>query len=520
MLGDAFYEDEFYALAPRSTFQDLLNDAVRQTPWWLLSLAVHGLVAVLLTLAHFTEYRQDNPVVVETDLETPIDNCREDELERDPFQKDREIDTEEPTIEDPVLKDADEADHNEKDDNDIQEGSKGLDEALSDKPLKGRFWNTCIGPGGGLGGAWGSRIGGRRDLRARGSGGRHMRAAVTSALIWLKQHQNADGMWSCRKFTMNCKRGSCTGAGSSDDYDMGVTGLAMLAFLGAGNTHKHGRFKTTVKNGLKAMKERQTPDGCFGPKTGDGHWIYNHAIASMAMAEAYGMGRKSPLLQNAAQRGIDFLVGCQNPYLGWRYGSQTGESDSSVTGWAVLALKSAMISELHVPKESMQGALHWFDKVTDEAYHKTGYTSKGDTGARLKEAIGKFQSTEAMTAVAVISRIFIQGKKAGPRPEILGGGNLLKQNPPKWDVRGGTIDMYYWYYGTLAMFQLGGSYWKAWEEPLKNAILPTQMRTGCENGSWDPVGAWGTAGGRVYSTAINCLSLEIYYRYARVLNVK
>jgi hypothetical protein len=268
------------------------------------------------------------------------------------------------------------------------------------------------------------------------------------------------------------------------------------------------------------MKERQTPDGCLGPKAAHGHWTYNHTIGAMALAEAYGLSNKSPLLQGPAQKAIDFVVDCQNPYLGWRYGRQTGENDSSVTGWAVLALKSAKIGGLHVPKETFDGALNWFNKVTDEAYYKTGYTSKGDTGARLQEAMGKFQSTEAMTAVAVISRVFILGTKATNRPEILGGGNLLKQNPPKWDVKGGTIDMYYWYYGTLAMFQLGRQYWKAWNEPMKNALVPTQKREGCENGSWDPIGAWGTAGGRVYATAINCLSLEIYYRYGRVLNVK
>ncbi|MHC4598664.1 MAG: hypothetical protein ACYS47_06635, partial [Planctomycetota bacterium] len=120
----------------------------------------------------------------------------------------------------------------------------------------------------------------------------------------------------------------------------------------------------------------------------------------------------------------------------------------------------------------------------------------------------------------VTSRIFILGPEAANNRKVLGGGNLLKQNTPKWDVEGGTIDMYYWYYGTLAMFQLGRSYWKAWNEPMKNALVPTQKREGCGNGSWDPVGAWGTAGGRVYATAINCLSLEIYYRYGRVLNVK
>ena len=519
MPRDEYYEEEYYRQAPQGGFQEYLNEALRQAPWWLISIAAHGALGVILTLAAFTEYKVDKPVVVETEMEQQKDDEIEEKLERDVFENEKEINTDEPPIEDPVLKDAEISDHNETDNNEDYESSKGVEDAISDKPFQGKYWNSAIGIGGGAGGCFGGRFGGRRNLRAYG-GGRHTESAVLMGLIWLKNHQNPDGMWSCKKFMMNCKKGTCTGAGSNDEYDMGCTALSMLAFLGAGHTHKHGKFKNTVKKGLKAIKERQTPDGCFGAKSADGHWIYNHAIASMAMAEAYGLSNKSPLLQTPAQKAIDFLIDCQNPYLGWRYGRQTGENDTSVTGWAVLALKSAKISDLHVPKDTFDGALNWFEKVTDEAYYKTGYTSKGDTGARLQEAMGKFQPSECMTAVAVISRVFILGTKATNRPEILGGGNLLKQNPPKWDVKGGTIDMYYWYYGTLAMFQLGRQYWKTWNEPMRNALVPTQKREGCENGSWDPAGAWGTAGGRVYSTAINILSLEIYYRYGRVLKVK
>ncbi|MHC5080831.1 MAG: hypothetical protein ACYTHN_17620, partial [Planctomycetota bacterium] len=230
----------------------------------------------------------------------------------------------------------------------------------------------------------------------------------------------------------------------------------------------------------------------------------------------YGMSGRDPVLRGPAQKAVDFLVECQNPGMGWRYGRRTGENDTSVTGWAVLALKSAKVSGLDVPEYSFQGALNWFDKVTDKAYYKTGYTSAGDTGARLQEAMGKFQPMDAMTAMAVVSRMFILGPEARRKPEVLGGGALLKQNLPKWDEKGGTIDMYYWYFGTLAMFQLGRQYWKAWNGPMKFALVPTQKREGCAAGSWDPVGAWGSAGGRVYATAVNTLSLEIYYRYERV----
>jgi hypothetical protein len=394
---------------------------------------------------------------------------------------------------------------------DVFENTAEEDEGkVRDKPFHGKYWNSAKGISNT------DRTGGRKNLRALG-GGRHTESAVLMGLVWLKNHQNPNGMWSCKNFMMNCQKGTCAGVGGTDDYDMGCTGLALLAFLGAGHTHKHGKFKNTVKKTLKALKDRQTPDGCFGPKSKEGHWIYNHAMATMAMAEAYGLSNKSPLLQGTAQKAVDFLLDCQNPYLGWRYGKQTGENDSSVTSWATLALKSAKISGLHVPKESFDGALNWFDRVTDEAYFRTGYTTKGDNGSRLVEAMEKFQPSDAMTAAALACRIFILESEANARPEILGAGNLLKNNPPKWEDKAGTIDMYYWYYGTLAMFQLGRQYWKAWNEPMKNALVPTQQREGCQNGSWDPIGAWGTAGGRVYSTAINCLSLEIYYRYGRVL---
>ncbi|MHC5039782.1 MAG: prenyltransferase/squalene oxidase repeat-containing protein [Planctomycetota bacterium] len=350
--------------------------------------------------------------------------------------------------------------------------------------------------------------------------GTHTEAAVLWGLIWLRNHQDPDGKWSCKNFMMNCKGGTCTGPGGMADYDMGVTSLAVLAFLGAGQSHKHGKFKSTVKKGLKAMKERQTPEGCLGSEGENGRWMINHAIGTLALAEAYGLSNRSPLLQGPAQKAVDFLVDCQNPNLGWRYGRQPGESDTFVTGWAVLALKGAKISGLHVPKECFDGALNWFDRVTDESNYRVGYLNKGDSFSDRYEIEGTFKEMETMTALAVLSRIYILGTRAVNRPEILGGGTLLVQKPPLWDAEAGTIDMLYWHFGTMAMFQLGRMYWKAWNPPMKTATVTTQVGAGCEKGSWDPAGIWGAAGGRVYATAINVLTLEVYYRYGRILRVR
>jgi len=94
---------------------------------------------------------------------------------------------------------------------------------------------------------------------------------------------------------------------------------------------------------------------------------------------------------------------------------------------------------------------------------------------------------------------------------------LLLRTLPEWDPEGCGCDMYYWYYGSFAMYQMGGKYWKQWRKALEPAVIGSQRKDGAAKGSWDPVGPWGFSGGRVYSTATMVLSLEAYYRYARVL---
>ncbi|GEM_PF-1739479 len=386
----------------------------------------------------------------------------------------------------------------------------------SGPPFQGIYWNSAIGIGNGTGRFLGGRFGGRRNLR-RASGDRETESAVLRGLVWLKNHQDPDGSWSCKEFMANCKEGACTGAGADAGYDTGVTGLALLAFLGAGQTHKHGRYKNTVKKGLQALKACQSPEGRFGPECADGRWIYNHALCTMAAAEVYGMSNWSPLLQGMAQKSVDFLADCRNPGLGWRYGRRPGDNDSSVTGWAAMALKSADLCGLDVPAECFEGALAWFDRVTDETYHRVGYTDKRDTGMVIHEvASGPVPPMETPTAAAVFCRMLIRGAGQAERPEVAGGGDLLQRIAPSWNPETYSIDMIFWHFGTLAMFQLGGERWSGWNESLKNALVPHQKRDGCENGSWDPIGAWGAAGGRVYATAINVLTLETYYRFVRV----
>lgn len=102
------------------------------------------------------------------------------------------------------------------------------------------------------------------------------------------------------------------------------------------------------------------------------------------------------------------------------------------------------------------------------------------------------------------------------------GADLLLQCLPVFDEAAGTVDHYYWYYGSLAMFQVGGRHWDAWRKAMAPAILETQRRDAadCRYGSWDPVDPWGPEGGRVYSTALNTMDLQVYFRYEKVFGAK
>ena len=127
-----------------------------------------------------------------------------------------------------------------------------------------------------------------------------------------------------------------------------------------------------------------------------------------------------------------------------------------------------------------------------------------------------------MTAVALLCRFFM-GQDRRPRSRSWRSTrDLLEGEARRCGIRTDYgCDMYYWYYGSYAMFQMGGSkYWKPWNSALKKAVLESQRKDGDFKGSWDPDCAWGYAGGRVYSTACMVLCLEVYFRYAQVLGAR
>jgi hypothetical protein len=184
----------------------------------------------------------------------------------------------------------------------------------------------------------------------------------------------------------------------------------------------------------------------------------------------------------------------------------------------LMALKSAEAAGLEVDHEAYRGGLSWLDEVTDPATGRCGYDLMGSKSARVPEVNVHFppEKGEAMTAAALLCRFFL-----GERPKkdsiMEKHARLILQTLPEWDPDGFGCDMYYWYYGSLAMYQMDESkYWLPWNKAMKKAVVDSQRRDGDEKGSWDPVGPWGSFGGRAYSTAMMALCLETYFRYEKL----
>jgi hypothetical protein len=341
---------------------------------------------------------------------------------------------------------------------------------------------------------------------------------VDLALRWLADHQSEEGHWDCDGFMLLDSEGDPCDGGGNARYDPGVSGLALLAFLGAGETHRQGRYRETVRKGLLYLKGIQDPKGCFGNRSTD-HFTYYHAIASLAMVRAYALTR-SPHFRASAQEGLDFIEACRNPFAVWRYGVRPGDNDTSLTGWMLTALAAGQQAGLRVDPRAFEGARGWLERVTDPDSGRTGYTWRGTSPARRQERIDRFPGwkSEALTAVGVFCR-FLLGEDPAESEMIRKGVALCRATPPRWDPDDGSIDMYYWYYGTLATYLASGEAWTEWSAALARELLPRQRKDGNFRGSWDPVDPWGPDGGRVYATAMCAMVLEVRDRYSCVFGV-
>jgi hypothetical protein len=334
----------------------------------------------------------------------------------------------------------------------------------------------------------GRQEGMRQSLLGAYGGNKLTERGVQLGLEFLSKQQRPDGSWSLKGPYRD---------GAYNENAEAATAMSLLAFQGNGNTHKNGPYKKNVAAGIAYLLKVQAPDGNFYQGNRQ-EWMYTHAQCAIAVCELYGMTKDSTL-RLAAEKAIQFCVDAQDALGGWRYRPRQ-DSDTSVTGWVVMALQSARMAGLEVPATTLQRVSGYLDKASPD-------------GGSLYAYQPDHHPDEVMTAEALLCRQYLGWNQYDPK--LVNGVEYVASHLPNWNER----NVYYWYYGTQVMHHMGGAYWKRWNDALRDMLVENQVTSGPEKGSWDPKGkspdAWAVRdqGGRLYVTCLSLYMLEVYYRH-------
>ena len=336
----------------------------------------------------------------------------------------------------------------------------------------------------------------RVEMVQREGGTTWTEAAVARGLRWLARHQNRDGSWSLDRF-QRVEGCDCGDRGSLESETAG-TSLALLPFLGAGQTHLSGIYRDQVAQGLRWLIQHQGADGDLRGSPGQYPGMYAQGQAAIVLCEAFCM-TGDEALRVPAQQAIDFIVAGQYPDGGWRYyprgQTQNTQGDTSVVAWQLMALQSARAAGLTVPEATLENASHFLDTVQHVDGAAYAYLPRENP-------------TPPMTAAGQLCRIYLGWKRN--HPALTAGIHaLLDQEPPSRD----RPNIYYWYYATQTMHHYGGREWNAWNLQMRDVLVESQETRGHAAGSWTPVGPLTSQGGRVYMTSLAVCCLEVYYRH-------
>ncbi|MSR59840.1 MAG: hypothetical protein EXS05_19750 [Planctomycetaceae bacterium] len=333
--------------------------------------------------------------------------------------------------------------------------------------------------------------------------------AVEASLAWLARHQHPAGNWPPLEAALGHEPDEQTKfkdqlverQRSGLQSDSGLTALALLAFLGSNYTHEDNLYSDTVDRGLRWLIAQQDTDGYLGGRANRYAGMYCHGMATIALGEAYGM-TKDPALREPLARAVQYLVERQNPSDGgWRY-TKADNGDVSMFGWQLMALRSAHTAGVQVPRDTITRAREFLDTHLADLRTR-GLSRQGGLAGYRKLDPPK----RAMTAEALFCKQML-GQKRTSAAATEAVDYLLQSLPSRPQQ-----DVYYWYYGTLAMYHHGGEPWRKWNRALRDNLVSDQRTDGDMAGSWNPRAPWGDYGGRVFSTALSTLCLEVYYRF-------
>ncbi len=485
---------------------------------WGLSVLIHSLALLIIATIVITQEFIEQGVVNLTVMEPPP-QPEEHQPERTILEQEQTFNLEVPVdVVNPQLTKLDmPVDEIQTEDPvEMDATARGREEAVSSYEMTSSFVYMAIGPGGGAAGLFGSRSGGgRRRAVGRFGGSQESERAVEAALRWFAIHQSPNGQWSVAGYPANCNEGGprCEPgtAHIGAAGDRAATAYALLCYLGAGYDHRHmSRWRQTVRRGMEWLVEAHDGNFNYGRN-------YEQGIVAMTLAEAFALSN-DPTLRKPAQKAINVLIERQTQDgdgygLGWDYvRPRLDRMDASVTGWVVMALKSADAAGLDIGN-SLQGAERyvrgaWKAANPDHArlspYDSSGFPYTWNAQAN---ATGRTN----LACVGLLCGVFLGIDPDDIMMQTMANYVMENNLPTAYPT-----NTYFMYYNTLGIFQMGGERWQTWNDTVRDMLVAAQRRDpSCFDGSWDFVGTefYGHQIGRLVSTAYVTLSLQVYYRY-------
>lgn len=295
------------------------------------------------------------------------------------------------------------------------------------------------------------------------------RAAVEKGLAFLAASQDADGSFAANGMGKN----------------VGITGLACLAFMADGHLPGRGKYGANVQRGLDYILHNVHENGLIASGTSHGP-MYGHGFATLFLGEIYGM-TDDPRVREALIKAVRLIVASQNHEGGWRYQPLPMDADVSVTICQVMALRSARDSGLAVPRETITNAISYVRKCQNQ----------GDGGFRYMLNSGGSAFPRSAAGVASLYYAGVYEDKALER-----GLDYLHKNGRADAGRGGHY-FYGHYYASQAMFLAGGKDWARWFPNIRSAMLTQQQDSG----------GWNSSYGTDYGSAMALLILQVPNRF-------
>ncbi|MEM6689713.1 MAG: prenyltransferase/squalene oxidase repeat-containing protein [Planctomycetota bacterium] len=471
---NAPHQDE-YLEEEESFFEEML----RETPAWLISLVLHLFILLILAFITFPTSVGSQALTLFAGTSDPGEQFELAEFTIDPVELDSiEFEESAPDITSPS--------------EEVLASKEAFEiKVVPIEQIKTEVATAAIaGEAANVEAASGSMFAGRSGATKQAlldlyGGTPQTVEAVKLGLEWLARNQLDNGKWSLR--------GPYSDGAFQENY-VSATAMALIAFLGDGHTQQSGDYIENVSKGLDALLGMQIYDGGFDVIRSNNWAAYAHAQATIALCECYAITGESRL-RAPCEAALRYCIEAQSPQGGWRYVPR-GDSDTSVTGWYVMALKSGESAGFEIPTTVWNGVSRFLDSV-------------GRGGGAAYAYVPTEPPSTTMTAEGMLCRQYLGWLREHP---AMSRGLELLIDQENFSPR--TRNVYYWYYATQALHHYGGNLWDSWNEQMRVDLPAMQIGRGREVGSWAPQGdRYGQQAGRLYTTCLSIYCLEVYYRH-------